>query len=143
MAKKSTAIAQEGLFTGAPQSLDLDAIVSRSLRIAFRENAKSRQAIAEEMSRLMAKKVTVSMLDHYTAERHPQYRFPAAWLPAFCVACGTCDVLRLLAEAAGFRLVDTEESMLIEYARATLEKKEAAEKIEAIEPMLRRKPNGE
>jgi hypothetical protein len=135
---KRTQPVQGGLFNGASQSLDIDAAVRRALRAAFRLSEKSRQAIADEMSRLTGRKVTASILDHFTAESRSDRRFPAAWLPAFCVAAGTCDVMKLLVEAVGFRMIDADEAMLIEYARATLDKKEAAEKIENLESRLMR-----
>lgn len=130
---------QPGLFNNLPGSLDLDEAVARSLRVAFREGSKSREAIAEEMSRLMGRPVTVRMLDNFTAESHPRHRFPAAWLPAFCIAAADteCGVIRLLIEAAGYHMIGDKEAMLIEFARATLAKKEATEKIEELETELR------
>lgn len=117
----------------------MDLHVRRALQTSFRAGEKSRQTIADEMTRLTGREVTVRMLDHFAAETHSAHRFPAAWLPAFCVAAGDCEVMRLLVSAAGFRMVDAEEILLIEYARATLKKKEATEEMEQLEPRLRRK----
>ena len=136
---------QGALFNGsAMQSFtELDVLVRRAVQLAFRQGSKSRQAIAEDMARLLGRPVTVRMLDNFTAESHPQHRFPAAWLPAFCIAAGDCEVLRHLVEAIGYRMVNQGEATLIDLARAYLEQKHATEKMEELEGRLKSRPRGE
>jgi hypothetical protein len=118
-------------------SLDVDATVRRALHVAFRRSSKSRQEIADEMSRLLAREVRVSMLDAFTADSKAGHRFPAAWLPAFCVVTGNPQLLCMLARAAGYHLITDDEAMLIELGRAHLAQKTAAQKIADLEQRLK------
>lgn len=51
----------------------------------IRASGKSRAVIADEMSRAVGTEVTLHMLNAYTATSKQQVRFPAAFVPAFCL----------------------------------------------------------
>lgn len=85
-------------------SLDLDAQLRLALSEALRCAPGSRFEVAARMSELMGVEVTKWQLDSWTAESKEGHRFPAAYLPAFCAAAGSWDVLALLARACGRRV---------------------------------------
>ena len=73
------------------------------------------------------------MLNDFTADSKAMHRFPAAWLAAFTVSLKDPECLRLIVEEGGYRLITTEDAMLIDLARAYLARKEAAEAIANLE----------
>jgi hypothetical protein len=116
----------------------MDSVVRNTLHAACKQSAKTRQTIAEEMSRLVCHPVSVAMLDAFMAESKAAHRFPAAWLSAFCVVTRDDSALRSLVEAAGYHLITDQEAMLIELARAYLQHKNSAEKMSSLEHRLMR-----
>ena len=85
----------------APARLNVAARLNAAIALAIRHAPKSRETIADEMTHLLGVPVTVHMLNAWTAESKELHRFPAEFLPAFCVVTGCNDPLRILAEAAG------------------------------------------
>jgi hypothetical protein len=69
--------------------------VRRLLRDAMKDSGKPREQIAGEMSQLIGRTVTASMLADFSRNgtKKRQVRFPAAWVPAFCEITGD-DSLR-------------------------------------------------
>src|SRR5450631_4045976 len=78
-----------------PGSLNITAKLNTSLKKAMRLAPKSREAMADEMSALLGIKITVSMLNNYTANSHP-HRIPAEYIPAFCHAADTNEPITIL-----------------------------------------------
>jgi hypothetical protein len=74
----------------------LDAAIRRTLSRALRACSKSRESVAEELSILLGMPVSARSLNNYTAESKSNYRFPAAWVVAFCKATGDDSLQRLL-----------------------------------------------
>jgi hypothetical protein len=120
-------------------SLNLDQAVRGALGAAMKQTDRSRAQIADDISRLTGQKVTLRMLDDFTAESKSGYRFPAAWLAAFCVATRDSRVLQVIVEKCGYRVITPEEAMLIELATNYLTKKKATERLESLETRLARK----
>lgn len=92
---------------GSPQTpgaLNVNARLRAALSEALRRCSLSRYQVAATMSEVMGVEVTKYQLDSWTAESKEDHRFPAAYLPAFCVATGTWDVLKMLAEVGGKRV---------------------------------------
>jgi hypothetical protein len=73
-----------------------DAAVRKALSRSLRACPKSRELVAEELSILLATPVSVRSLNNYTAESKSNYRFPAAWVVAFCKVTGKDFLQRLL-----------------------------------------------
>ncbi len=73
---------------------------------------KKAEAVAAEIRELLGfqeadRRCSVHMLRDYlgqSSEKEP-YRFPAAWLPAFCAATDDDEPLRYLARVRGYELV--------------------------------------
>lgn len=62
-----------------------------------RASGKSRAVITDEMGKLLGTEVTLHMLNAYTAtSKQQQVRFPASFVPAFCVVTGDDRLQRAL-----------------------------------------------
>ena len=57
------------------------------------------------------------MLDSWTAESKEQHRFPAVFLPAFCEAVGSTELLRMLGQAVGAFVLPGPEALRAEIQR--------------------------
>jgi len=75
--------------------------LSQAMAEAIRRSGLSRWEAAGRMSHLLGREITKYMLDGWTAESKEGHRFPAEFLPAFCLAVGSRAVVRILADAAG------------------------------------------
>lgn len=132
---------QPSLFSGeespAPGSLNDDGLIRELLTALIRRSSKSRQQIAEEMSRLIGSSVTVRMLNSYTSDAAEQHRWPIQFTRAFCHAIQDWALLRCIVERAGFHMITEAEARLLELGRQYLRQKRAGEQIAAIEGGLR------
>lgn len=76
---------------------DLDRTLRSLLTQSIRRSSKSREQIADDMSRFLApRQITVNQLNQWTAPSHEGWRIPAAYVRAFCEATGDDIVLRFL-----------------------------------------------
>ena len=73
-----------------------DAAVRQSLAAAIKRSGKSREEIALSMSRAIGRTISVNMLNAYTSPARAGWRFPLAWIWAFCAATGDDALLYLL-----------------------------------------------
>jgi hypothetical protein len=106
-----------------------DAIAIRNLVTSeIKRSKKSREQIAEGISRFTGDKVTVRMLNAYTSDAAEQHRWPAQYDIAFCEVVGNFRLLRERAKRAGLLLVGPEEERLIALGKAW-EQKCRAERI--------------
>ncbi len=121
----------------SPGSLNDDGLVREIVTAAIRNNTKSRQQIAEEMSRLTGAAVTARMLNSYTSEAAEQHRWPAQYTRAFCYVVKDWTLLRCIVERSGFYMITPAEEELLELGREYLKQKRASEQIQAIEKRLR------
>lgn len=85
------------LFGNSQGELAVDTRVREMLANAIRNCSKSREQIAEEMSGLTGKPITVHMMNAYTAICKEPSRFPACWVQAFCDVTGDDQLQRFLA----------------------------------------------
>lgn len=85
-------------------ALSLGGQLRVALSKALKDCPLDRFQVAGKMSSLLGREITRAQLDAWTAvcESHEGHRFPAEYLPAFRVATGSREPLRLLAEASGF-----------------------------------------
>lgn len=88
------------------------------------------------MSELLSTRVTVGMLNAFSAESKRLHRWPAAWDRAFCQATGDYALLVCRVLRAGFFVITAEEHDLLELGRQYLLQKRAAEEISRIERSL-------
>jgi hypothetical protein len=118
-----------------PGCLDVDTAVRAALAGLFK-GGFSREAIAERMSHLVGREVTVAMLDTYTADSKRNHRFPAAWIPALCAATGDARLLQYLVQRTGYRMISQEEEQLLELGRMFLEQQVATRKLSDVTETL-------
>lgn len=101
--------------------------VQRCLRMAISEAIKrcplSRWEIAAKMSELMDIEVSKYMIDAWTSEAKDGHRFPAEYLPSFCVVTGSMNPLKVLSEAAGVFTLPGPEALRAEIQRLDEEAK--------------------
>jgi hypothetical protein len=129
--KSDTSPQQSDLFPSLyPGALDIDSAVRGILVDAIRRSKKSREQIAEDMTYLVARSVTKTMLDCWTSETK-EHQIPVRHLPAFCQSTGDNRALRLLADRAGMVLITPAEAQLIEVARRLEAKRRADADLEA------------
>ena len=83
----------------------------RAIAAAISGCSHSRDQVADRMTELLGTPISKAQLDTWTAESKTGHRFPAEYLPALMAACDDPGPMRLLAEAAGMRLVSEETFM--------------------------------
>jgi hypothetical protein len=97
----------------SPRPAEGSAQVGDRLRLALvnaiRECGLSRWEITGKRSHLLSCEVSKFMLDAWTAESKDGHRFPAEYLPAFCIATGSRRPLEVVAEASGVSVRDGED----------------------------------
>lgn len=119
-----------------PGSCDDDALVRGLITDGIKKSQKSREQIAEDMSALTGQRVTLRILNAFTAEAAERHRFPIAWARAFCVAVNDWLLLKFIAERAGCELIDSKESQVLEIGRAYLARRKADSRIGDLERQL-------
>ncbi len=119
-----------------PGSLNDDLMVREVITNAIKRSTKSREEIAEEMSRLLAVSVTERMITAFTSESKELHRWPGAWDRAFCAAVGDDSLLKCRVEAAGYKVIDSIEADLLDLGREMLRQKRAAENAAMLERRL-------
>ncbi len=99
-------------------SLDYSVELAHILSDALKKSPKSRYEVAARMSELVGQEITKSMLDSWTAESKPAWRFPFEYAAAFEVACDLTTCLQeLLCRKRGSRILEGEEALLAELGR--------------------------
>lgn len=80
--------------------LNITGQINAAIKRAIKNVSKSRETIADEMTDLTGERVTVGMINNWTADSHP-HDMPGRFYSAFCVATGDIELIRIQAEAAG------------------------------------------
>ncbi|MDA8428903.1 MAG: hypothetical protein M0T70_06565 [Geobacteraceae bacterium] len=83
-----------------PGRLNLTPQINAAIKGAIKNAPKSRETIADEMTDLTGERITVTMINNWTADSHP-HDMPRRFYAAFCVASGDIELIRIQAEAAG------------------------------------------
>lgn len=118
-------------------SLNDESMVRAVVTDAIKRSGKSREQIAEEMSRLLAIAVTARMVTAFTSESKELHRWPGAWDRAFCAAVNDTRLLFCRVELAGFHVITAAEAELLDLGREYLRQKRASERMAMIEAGLR------
>lgn len=111
-----------------PGTFDDDAVTRGLLADAIKKSDQSREQIAERMSWLLAKSVTASMLNDFTADSKA-HRFPLAWSRAFCQSTGDWRLFQHLAEKAGFILLPKDDADVLSLGELVIRQEEALAEI--------------
>lgn len=119
-----------------PGSLNDDSLVREVITESIKRSGKSRDQIAEEMSRTLGLTVTARMITSFTSESKELHRWPGAWDRSFCVAVKDTTLLFCRVELAGFRVIDAPEVELLNLGREYLKQKRAAETVALLERRL-------
>ena len=127
-------IPEEGNFL--PGELNDECVVRGIVTEVIRTSAKSRETIADEMSRLCGTAITLRMLNSYTSEAAERHRWPAQFTRAFCHVTGDWTLLRCITERSGFHLITKAERELMELGRQYLIRKQADAAIARLEREL-------
>jgi hypothetical protein len=112
-------------------------MVRQAISAAIRRCSRSREQIADEMTRLLGIRVTVAMLNDYSATAKRQHRWPAAWDRVFSSVTGDNELLTCRVRAAGLIVIGPTEWELLELGTEYLRQKRAAEKLTRIEQSLK------
>jgi hypothetical protein len=83
-----------------PGRLNIAAQIDAVTKQAIRDAPKSRETLADEMSELTGEKISVGMINNWTADSHP-HDMPGRYYAAFCHVTGSIELIRIQAEAAG------------------------------------------
>lgn len=141
--RRFSAGAQQKLFglktSTAAGSLDDAATVRSSIGNSLRRSAKSREQIAECMSRLTGTQVTVRQLNNFTSEAREDCRFPLELLRAFCVAAEDYSPLIEIVRELNLNLITETESNVLALGREYLRQKSATETMKRLEEQLARR----
>ena len=80
----------------------------------------SREEIAERMSAATGDRITVTMVNSWTAVSKPLHRFPACYVAAFCEAVESDGLIRKLAKACGRVAIGRQDALLLKRYRNEL-----------------------
>lgn len=94
-----------------PGGLDFDLRMRRLLKQALDACPLGHDQVAEAVSALTGRTVTVAMIYSWTGQSRP-HRFPAEMIPAFCQALGNTILVQGLAGACGCRVAESQELQL-------------------------------
>lgn len=114
---------QPSLFAGA---YNLDVRLRAVLSQAIRACPKSREQIADQMSFLLGRPVTVRMINDWTSPAHENHGIQARYLPAFCEVLGDDTPLEILLERR------RELHDLLALGRCVLEAEISAQQVAAL-----------
>jgi hypothetical protein len=95
-------------------SLDIDTELRHKITNELKKCPYSRYHIAGRMSELTGVEITKTMLDSWTAESKELHRFPAIFLPAFCIAVGSSWLMNFLGRKAGVFVLPGKEALRAE-----------------------------
>lgn len=87
----------------------------------IKQSKFSREEIAERMSGAAGgDRITVTMLNSWTAESKQLHRFPACYIAAFCAAVESDGLIRKLAKACGRIAISRQDALLLKRYRNEL-----------------------
>jgi len=83
-----------------PGRLCIAAKLHAAVKQAVKQAPMSRETLADTMTELAGRRVTLSMIDNWLAESHP-HDIPAKLIPALCIASGCNAPLQVQNDAVG------------------------------------------
>ncbi len=123
---------QTPFFAFQPTEAEFRTTIKRAVAQDIKECRWSREELAEGLSQLLGRTVTVAQLDAITAESK-SHRFPAEWIPAWVRLTTSHRVLDLLCAESGLWVVDAAERDYAEYGRIVIQRKKDEKRAEEIE----------
>lgn len=102
-----------------PPSYDIHGDLKSAISSSLKRSPLSRYEVAARMSQKLNTDITKSMLDSWSAESKEWHRIPAEYVPAFCAATGSAEVMFVLVRPiTGVHLIETHDLLQIELQRA-------------------------
>lgn len=101
----------------------------------LRECRYSREHVAERLSWLLGRSITLAQIDAVTAATKA-HRFPAEWIPAWIMTTGSRRILELLCGAAGLWAADETDQRFARLGREAIKARKAAKRAAELESEL-------
>ncbi|MDE2097827.1 MAG: hypothetical protein KGL39_11310 [Patescibacteria group bacterium] len=117
------------------QSTDFDLAFKRAMVEDLKAYPYNRRAACEELSTLVGRDISVSMLEAFMAETKT-HRMPASMLPAWVRVTRSRRVLDLVCAAAGMWLADETEHDFAEFGRVAIERERLCRSAEVLKEKL-------
>lgn len=92
----------------------LDAAIAKGISLAMADSGKTRDEIAEEMSRFLGQTVSKNMLDAYASEARETHKINVPRYLALVHATGDQRLLSLLADQFGLAVVERRYLKIVE-----------------------------
>ncbi len=115
-------------FDEAAGSYSRKSAVQEALRRTLRDCQLSREEIADEMTRLVNEKVTVSHIANWTAESKNGWRMPLEYAAAFYVITGDPGVVKAALAGSGIGVLDDRDYALFELGKIVAEERARSKK---------------
>ncbi len=125
--------------SSGPGRLAWDGRLRALIAGAIRQSRFSREEIADRMTLACGEAVTRAMLDAWTAPSKNGHRFPLQFLPAFCSATESQEILKDALAMLGARLATAEDLAYAEIGRLHVEGQKTAERERALRVLLEAK----
>lgn len=110
-------------FDEAAGSYSRKSAVQEALRRTLRDCQLSREEIADEMTRLVSEKITVSHIANWTAESKNGWRMPLEYAAAFYVITGDTGVIKAALGGSGIGILDDRDYALFELGKLVAEER--------------------
>ena len=108
-----------------PGSMCISAQYLAAVKQALKQAPKSRETIADEMTHLSGRTITVSMINNWAAESHP-HDLPAELEHIFCHVCGCDAPIRLKNDKYGLFTLPGPDALRAEIQKLDEEEKRVA-----------------
>lgn len=122
---------RDELADSRPGRLCTSSRIHAAQKAAIKKAPKSREQIADTMSDLEGKPITIDMLNNWVSDSHP-HRMPGEYYSSFCIATGDIEIIRIQAETNNLHILESPDAL-----RADLHKD--VETKRAIEKRIRQK----
>jgi hypothetical protein len=94
----------------------------------------TREAVAQEMTRLTGESVSVNHINNWCSDAKREWRFPLELAAAFCLITGDFGLISAVLDGTGHGLADEGTMVLAEYGQILgEERKRASKKRELLE----------
>lgn len=121
----------------APGSLNLTEVIRDMVSEMIKQCSLSREEIAERMGDLTGSRITLNMLNTWTAESRHLHRFPLEYVPALERATGFTSLTDLLAQLAGGEIYYGRDALQARIGVLEMEKLQLSEKIKSLREKAR------
>lgn len=105
-----------------PGSLCISTKFLSAVKQAIKQAPKSRETIADEMTHLSGRTISVSAINNWTADSHP-HDMPSELLHIFCTVCGCDAPLRLINDSYGLFTLPGPDALRAEIQKLDEEEK--------------------